>query len=150
MTALKQQLYSQCLAYVQQRVSDYQEAILGAQNAANEETKSSAGDKYETGRAMAQLEIEKNTAQLAEAKKLMQTLERIATDQKTPTIQLGSVALTNHGNFYVAISAGSFTIQNKVYYAISPPSPIGQKLIGMEAEDSFDLNGKEFYIQQIG
>lgn len=130
-------------------MSDYEEAISGAQNSANEETKSSAGDKYETGRAMAQLEIEKNMAQLAEAKRLKQTLEQIAPDKITPLIHLGSLVLTNHGNFYVAISAGPFTIQNKSYFAISPASPIGQKLMGLRAEDSFSLNGKEFYIQQI-
>ena len=130
-------------------MSDYQEAISGAQNSANEETKSSAGDKYETGRAMAQLEIEKNMTQLAEAKRLKQTLEQIAPDKITHLIQLGSLVLTNHGNFYVAISAGPFTIQNKSYLAISPASPIGLKMMGLREKDSFSLNGKEFNIQQI-
>ena len=70
-------------------MSDYQEAISGAQNSANEETKSSAGDKYETGRAMAQLEIEKNMTQLAEAKRLKQTLEQIAPDKIIAELMFG-------------------------------------------------------------
>ena len=66
------------MAYVHERIAATQEAIYTAQLSANEETKSSAGDKYETGRAMAQLEIEKNTAQLAEALKLKQMLKQIS------------------------------------------------------------------------
>lgn len=130
-------------------MADIEAAILDAQRSANEETKSSAGDKYETGRAMAQLEIEKSMYQLAEVKKLKQTLEQMVRDRQTLSIQMGSVVLTNQGNFYVAISAGPFTILGKVYFAISPASPIGQKLMGLKAEDSFNLNAKAFKIQEI-
>jgi hypothetical protein len=54
---------------VHQRIASAEEAIRMAQESANQEGKSSAGDKYETGRAMAQLEIEKASGQLAEANK---------------------------------------------------------------------------------
>ena len=134
------------MVYVLEKISDYEEAIQGAQHSANEETKSSAGDKYETGRAMAQLEIEKNTTQLSEAKRLKKALEQIVSDRKYPSVQPGSVVLTNQGNFYVAISAGPFTIENKVYFAVSPASPIGQKLVGLGSGDSFNLNGKTFNV----
>jgi sortase (surface protein transpeptidase) len=59
LNALKTRLHSLCVSYVGQRIETAQRAIAIAQASANEETKSSAGDKYETGRAMAQLEIEK-------------------------------------------------------------------------------------------
>jgi hypothetical protein len=83
--SIKQQLYAKCLVFVEQRIATAQEAIASAQRSANEETKSSAGDKYETGRAMAQLEIEKSTLQLAESFKLKQFLEKMEVDQKTDT-----------------------------------------------------------------
>ena len=59
MTTIKQTLYNFCVTYINQRMATAQQAIHTAQASANEETKSSAGDKYETGRAMMQLEIEK-------------------------------------------------------------------------------------------
>jgi transcription elongation GreA/GreB family factor len=126
-----------------------QEAIQVAQQSANEETKSSAGDKYETGRAMAQLEIEKSMIQLGEAKKLKQVLDQISVERESPIISMGSVVFTNQGNFFIAISAGQFVIDSKTYFAISPNSPIGQKLMGLHAHDSFLFNKKEYQISNI-
>lgn len=149
MTSIKQQLYSHCLTYVEQRIAAAQEAIAIAQQSANEETKSSAGDKYETGRAMAQLEIEKNSQQLAESLQLKQALEKIDVDQKTDTVRVGSLIRTNLGSFYLAISAGQFTIGQELYFVISPASPIGQKLMGLHVEHRFLLNNREYVIIQV-
>ena len=52
-------------------------AINEAQKASNDDTKSSAGDKYETGREMAQQETNRNLAQLNEANKLKVALNQI-------------------------------------------------------------------------
>ena len=67
MKSIKQELYKLCQTYIQQRILTAKQAIEAAQQAANNETKSSSGDKYETGRAMMQLEIEKDSAQLSES-----------------------------------------------------------------------------------
>ncbi len=149
MTSIKQQLHDCCLEYVNKRIDAAQEAIRTAQHSANEETKSSAGDKYETGRAMAQLEIEKNTVQLGEAKKLKQVLDQILVERETSIVSMGSVVLTNQGNFFIAISAGQYVIDARTYFAISPNSPIGQKLIGLRVNDSFLFNKKEYMISLI-
>jgi transcription elongation GreA/GreB family factor len=149
LTSLKQQLHSRCLTYIEERIKAAQEAIHIAQQSANEETKSSAGDKYETGRAMAQLEIEKNGVQLAEALRLKQTLEQIQPDLETKIARLGSIVITNQGNFYLAISAGQFIIDDKVYFVISPASPIGQKLMGLHVEQGFSFNKKDFSVLKI-
>lgn len=149
MSKLKTQLYSLCLHYVEQRIETAQKAITEAQDAANDETKSSAGDKYETGRAMAQLEIEKNASQLAEAGKLKNTLALINPAIRTDFVQIGSLVLTNQGNFYLSISAGQFKIEDQVYFAISAASPIGLKLIGLKSKDQFSFNNKTYQIQEI-
>ncbi|MDB5240215.1 MAG: hypothetical protein JWP57_840, partial [Spirosoma sp.] len=48
---LKQALHARCRHYVQQRIDTARQAMEAAQESANSESKSSAGDKYETGRA---------------------------------------------------------------------------------------------------
>ena len=149
MSSLKTQLYSFCLHFVAQRIETAQNAIAIAQASANEETKSSAGDKYETGRAMAQLEIEKNSAQLAEAMKLKTALSQINPEQTTSVIQVGSLVLTTNGNFYLSISAGQSKIEDKIYFAISPASPIGSKLLGLKANDQFSFNNKTYQITEV-
>jgi hypothetical protein len=146
---LKQQLHARCLEQVQQRISAAQETIGYAQGSANEETKSSAGDKYETGRAMAQLEIEKHQAQLAEAFKLKHILEKISPDQSSPTIQPGSLVITSQGNFYIAVSAGQFLLNDKTYFVISAASPLAQKLVGLKIHSVLPFQGRSFVIEEI-
>jgi transcription elongation GreA/GreB family factor len=149
LTSIKQQLHTKCLEYINERIAAAQEAIQTAQRSANEETKSSAGDKYETGRAMAQLEIEKNTIQLGESKKLKQVLDQISVKRESSVISMGSVVFTNQGNFFIAISAGQFVIETETYFAISPNSPIGQRLMGLHANESLLFNKKEYQISRI-
>ena len=134
---------------VQERITRAQDDIRNMQLSANEETKSSAGDKYETGRAMAQLEIEKSSAQLAESLKLKQQLEKISPEQTSVTIQVGSLVNTNQGNFYLAVSIGQLVVNQEPYFIISPVSPLAKQLLGLKLHTSFLFQGRNFTIQQI-
>jgi len=147
--SLKVKLHSLCQAYIEQRIDTAQKAIAIAQASANEETKSSAGDKYETGRAMAQLEIEKNSTQLAEAQKLKVALAQIKSDHPTNIVQSGSLVITNQGNFYIAISAGQLMVDNTSYFSISSVSPIGSKLIGLKEGAQFSFNSKAYQVEKV-
>lgn len=145
----KRILYDQCVAYVKQRIDTAQRAIQVAQASANEETKSSAGDKYETGRAMMQLEVERNTVQLSESIKLKQALDQINPEKETTIIQPGSLVTTNQGNFYLAISVGQLVVDTKTYFAVSPTSPIGIKLMEGNVGSSFTFNSKVYTIERV-
>ena len=147
--SLKQQLHSCCVAFIDERIASANEAIRLAQHSANEETKSSAGDKYETGRAMAQLEIEKNSAQLAEAMKQKQVLDQLQPAVNTTVVRSGSLVFTSQGNYFMAIPAGAMVIDGITYYAISPASPIGSALMGLSAGASITFNKKEIVIEKI-
>lgn len=138
-----------CGAHVALRIDTARKAILAAQSSANEETKSSAGDKYETGRSMMQLEIEKNSGQLMEAMKLKQVLDQIDPDAKMDVVKLGSVVITDQGNFFVAVSAGEFTLEEETYFSISPISPIGMQLMNKKAMSSFTFNKKVYTIIKV-
>jgi transcription elongation GreA/GreB family factor len=149
MSAIKQQLHQLCLSKIDHQIKTLQEAIDSARASANEETKSSAGDKYETGRAMMQLEIEKNLTQLQEAVKVKNALQRIKTDGLSTIAQTGSLLITSEGNFYISISAGAFTIKQKVYQTLSPSSPLGSKLIGLKVGDTLLFQSKKFFVEKI-
>jgi transcription elongation GreA/GreB family factor len=146
---IKQQLYQRCQAYLAQRITNAQEAIQAAQASANDEIKSSAGDKYETGRAMMQLEMEKNSIQLAEALKLKRLLDQIRVDQSPPAIQPGSLVITDQGNFFIAISVGQLVVEGKTYIALSAESPLGAKLKGLKVGESFHFSNKTYKITQV-
>lgn len=149
MSDLKKELYNQCLDYVQKRMEASQLAIAEAQKASNDDTKSSAGDKYETGRAMMQQETNRNLTQLNEANKLKVALNQINPAGASAVAETGSLVITDNGNFYIAISAGTLTIDNETYFAVSPASPIGLILKGLKKDEKFSLNGKHYFVKMV-
>ena len=146
---LKRELYALCISYVKTRIATAKQAIDDAQQSANEETKSSAGDKYETGREMMQQETDRNQAQLNEANKLLVALQNIDPDTTPGIAGAGSLVITDNGKFYIAISAGALALNGENYFAVSPASPIGLKLKEQKAGDQFSLNGKSYLVKDI-
>ncbi|RWY49103.1 3-oxoacyl-ACP synthase [Mucilaginibacter gilvus] len=149
MSDIKEKLHALCVAYVKGRMQAAEQAIAEAQQAANNDTKSSAGDKYETGREMAQQETNRNLAQLNEANKLMVALNQVSFNGASATVDTGSLVTTNNGDFYIAISAGNLLLDGKNYFAVSPASPIGLKLKGKTGGQEFNLNGKSYSISSV-
>lgn len=147
--SIKIALHQRCVLLAEERIASLQHILKEAQQAANNETKSSAGDKHETGRAMAQLETEKLTAQLSEALNIKQNLTQINPTNTNNTVVLGSVVYTNKGNFYIAASIGKVSIENEVFFAISPASPIGKLLLTKKEKEIFSLNGNEYTVLDI-
>ena len=149
MKEIKIELYKSCLDFVNQRIETTDNAIKSARESANDDTKSSAGDKYETGRAMMQQEIDNNQLQLNEARKLKIILDQIDPEKQFDAVQLGSLVITNKGNFYISVSAGQLKVDGVIYFAISSISPIGAKLLRLQVNSEFNFNGKDFKILEI-
>jgi transcription elongation GreA/GreB family factor len=149
MNPIKKQLHNLCLVYVHDRMNAAQFAINEAQQATNDDTKSSAGDKYETGREMMQQETNRNLTQLNEANKLIVALNQISTAGQSASAEAGSVVITNNGKFYLSISAGSLVLNGETYFAISPGSPVGLKMKGCKVGDGFSLNGKGYEVMEV-
>jgi len=149
MTTIKEQLYSKFVCIAQQRVADLELIIKEAQHAANNETKSSAGDKHETGRAMSQLETEKLTKQLGEALKLTELLHKIKPQEKHQLIGLGSLVITNNGNFFISASLGKIEYKEQIYFAISAVSPIRKIFSKKKEKETFSFNNRTYTISSI-
>ena len=127
--------------YAHSKVHSLKTRINEVVEALNSETKSSAGDKHETGRAMLQLEREKLGKQLAEAEKLQAIAERIPLKKQGDNIRLGSLVQTNTAHYYISISAGRFQLEDMQVFCISASSPIGQVLLGKTVGDGIEFKG---------
>lgn len=146
---IKQHLYNQCFEFVENRLQTIQHTINEIQKSLTTETKSSAGDKHETGRAMLQLEREKAGHQLAEIDKVKAALSKIDLDKSSKTIGLGSVVYTTQHNYFIAISAGKLKVKNDLFYAISPNTPIGKLLMGKTVNDGIVFSEQVFSIVEV-
>jgi len=146
---VKQELYNQCLQFINNRFDTIQNTINDIQKSLTSETKSSAGDKHETGRAMLQLEREKTGNQLAEIQKIKEMFSKVDVSKTSKSIGLGSVVYTSKANYFIAISAGVFAVGKDSFYAISSNTPIGQLLLGKTIGDVVKFRDEEFKIETI-
>jgi len=146
---IKPALHAACLAYLQQRIDAAQAAMHAAQESANSETKSSAGDKYETGRAMAQEERNRNAVQLREALNLRAELERIDSEKPCDTVRPGALVTTGMGRFYLSISAGKLLLDGIEYFAVSAAAPVAAALSGKRVGQEAVFNGKKIRIEAV-
>ncbi len=146
---IKKELYKQCEVFVNNRLQTIQDIISSNQKALQSETKSSAGDKHETGRAMLQLEMEKAGQQLQGVLQMKETLAKINITKNSEIAHLGSLVKTNQVNYFLSISAGQLVVANEHYFAISVSSPIGNLLLGKKEKDTFVFSGKKIDITCI-
>ena len=145
----KQTLHSHCQSLLEQRIAALNAEIASTQEAQANETKSSAGDKYETGREMMQREKAKNMAQLNEATKLLQTFNRLTPTKVSESIASGTLVKTNKGQFYIAVPIGKVQLDSEDWFVLSSVSPIGKALMGLKTGESLSFNGREYSIEEI-
>ncbi|SET74313.1 3-oxoacyl-ACP synthase [Hymenobacter actinosclerus] len=149
MSSIKPRLHALCLAYVHERLAAIQAAINAAQESANSETKSSAGDKYETGRAMAQNERDRNLVQFQQARQLLAEIQRISPDLPCDAVRPGALVHTSMGWFYLGISAGKLPLDGTDYFAVSAAAPVAVALAGKRAGEAVVFNGKSVRILAV-
>lgn len=146
---LKELLFERCSIFIENRINAIQGTIIEIQGALLEETKSSAGDKHETGRAMLQLEREKLGQQLSEAQIIKLKLDKIQPKTISKIVVLGSVVFSSQANYFIAISAGQQVINSDTFYAISTQTPIGQLLLSKKAGDTVIFRGQKITLTKI-
>ncbi|WP_243641657.1 GreA/GreB family elongation factor [Maribacter algicola] len=146
---IKKVAYQHCLDFVSGRLSRLKKQIQEVQESLTSETKSTAGDKHETGRAMVQLEREKLGTQLAETEKMQLVMNRVKPGSQNRLAGMGALIETNGPYYYIAISSGEVKFENNAIYCISPATPIGKLLLGKSAGEIISFNGKDFSLLSI-
>ena len=140
--SLKEKVRVFCQDYATSKIVSVKGEIEKLNESLGSETKSTAGDKHETGRAMIQLEREKLGRQLLEAEKTKVIFERIPSKyNSTSTIGLGSLVRTDSTIYFMAISAGRFVEDGDEVFCISVATPIGKLLLGKSLGDVISFNG---------
>ena len=138
---LKRQLIEVCENYVEARINRALSGIKDLDEALKMESKSSAGDKYEMGRAMINLEFDKLLLQLEHYKGLKKTLTFVGQKPNSARIEFGSLVKTSAANYFISIPVGEIFVENEKVYAIGINSPISQALLGKKENENFGFNG---------
>lgn len=147
--SIKEQLFEECKKYIDKRKQTIQDIIGSNKKALLSETKSSAGDKHETGRAMLQLEMEKASQQIVVVQNMEQVLHKINITKTSEVVCLGSIVYTNKATYFLAVSVGQVFIDKTPFFVVSSASPIGKVLLGKRVGDVIIFNGQQINIEQI-
>lgn len=149
MIAFKTVLKQEGERLIKERIAMAKAAMDSAQEAANSEDKSSAGDKYETSRAMGHLEKDMYARQLAENVKELDKLQKVNTEMIYPAAQVGAFVQSAGAAFFIAAGLGKQVIADQQVFFLSPDAPIAKTLFGKKAGDQFLFNKKETVIQAV-
>ena len=142
---MKEQICNSVLQFLNQKIINIRKTIFFIQKARNNEIKSSAGDKYETGRVMMQNELEKQALLLQQYQNQKANILKIQNMKRSEEIGFGSLVLTNQGNYLIAIGLGR--VDN--FSVISLLSPLGKAFRGLKSGDTFIFQNKDYKIQSV-
>lgn len=114
-----------------------------------DDTKSSAGDKFETSREMMKQEAEKISGQLSILSDQKKVLSQIDSEQSHDVVSLGSYVISDKGNYYITIPLGKLNHKGTTLYAISDQSPMAKALMGKSVNDIALVNHREIKVVEI-
>lgn len=147
--SLKQAVHQYYHQLITDRIASLHEVLEGLRESSRNETKSSAGDKYETTRAMLQLEQDKINSQLKEVQEQKAIFEQIDPSGISKQVIKGSLVKTDKGYLFISIALGKAMIDGTKVIALSPQSPLGLQLMGLQTNDTAAINGIPYLIESI-
>lgn len=120
-----------------------------AQESANSDDKSSAGDKYETGRAMSHIERDNAAYQLSIAMDDRNQFLGIDCEKQYDRADNGAVILSSELVYFIATGLGVLSFEGMKVVALSPKAPLSALLRGKMIGEKVSLNGKDIVLSDI-
>ncbi|MCG8579307.1 MAG: GreA/GreB family elongation factor [Bacteroidales bacterium] len=133
---------------IEAKIKDIKATMSDISESMKNDTKSSAGDKFETGREMMQIELSKQQAQLNKQLELKKDLSQINLNKTYTAVEFGSLVCTNKGIYFMVFAHGKLKLDHKDYFILSMASPIGQALKGAKEGDTISFNQQAFKIEK--
>jgi hypothetical protein len=146
---LRQKVYHGYMEMLYTKIELLQQQIAELKEGLQSETKSTAGDKYETGRAMIHIEQENLGRQLSTIREQQTALEHIDIERYTGKIIAGSLVRTNKGYLFPGVALGKLLVDGIPVFALSPAAPLGLQLMGLGVGGRATINKEEYTIEEI-
>jgi transcription elongation GreA/GreB family factor len=146
---MKQQILQQHQQLLQDKVDVFRDMITALTEDAQNDAKGSAGDKHETALSMMHIEQEKLNHKLKEILDQKNIIDKIDASANHTKIALGSLVQANGMLLFISAALPKIMVNDKTIIAVSPQSPLGNKLMGNEVGFAFEINTTKYVIQSI-
>ena len=144
----KLELNAYCVSIVKKKCDLLEKQITARKQDLETASKSSAGDKHETARAMIHLEQEKLGFQYQQVFKQLKMLSQ-SDVYRLSTIQSGSLILTDKALIYISVALGKIHFKKQLVYVISPVSPLAQVFLNANATQTLSFQGISYVVLEI-
>jgi hypothetical protein len=130
------------------KAENYRRMIADLGEGMANETKSSAGDKYETARSMAQMESGQLNGQLAEVMRQIALLQSLGAEKCEAA---GPGALVDLGDelFFIGLPAGTIDLGSRKVICISPVSPAALGMRDKTPGDNVTIGARSMRIKKV-
>lgn len=145
----KQKIHQYYLQLVQDRIDAFRDMIIALTEDSKNDAKGSAGDKHETALSMMHIEQEKLSAKLKEVLEQKAVLDKIDSTASSETIIRGSLVKANENYLYLSLALPKINIDGVNVIALSPQSPLGNKLMGNKVGYTFEIHNTKYLIEEI-
>jgi hypothetical protein len=145
----KYKIHLQYLQLVQDRIDVFKDMIVALTEDSKNDAKGSAGDKHETALSMMHIEQEKINRKLREVLDQKAILDKIDSSHDSKTIILGSLVKANGIYLYLSVALPKITVDGINVIALSPQSPLGNKLLSNQEGFTFEINGTKYLVEEI-
>tara|TARA_B100000508_G_scaffold138385_1_gene134334 strand:+ start:16850 stop:17296 length:447 start_codon:yes stop_codon:yes gene_type:complete len=145
----RKEILSQISKVLLDKKGEAEEYLNGLIESRNNDTKSSAGDKYETGRSMVQQEIDRAEERLSQLRFQLNELDKIFKIDQKDLCGFGSIVVFKDQMFLIGLPIGKIEIQDYIVFCLSLASPLGQILRGKRENDEVVLRGKPSRIKKL-
>ncbi len=144
----KVEVIGACIEQVEAKLVRLRSSMSELQQANADNTKSTAGDKHETARAMVHLEQEKLGNQLTIEEGIFNDLQRMEA-QPHEQAQFGTLVTTNKGMFLLGAACGKVQLETGFVFGVSMQSPFAKAMLGKKRGEKAIVNGNNFSIKLI-
>jgi transcription elongation GreA/GreB family factor len=145
MKSKKSEIHANLRSILEKTLEEARREYVLAKESRDSDTKSSAGDKFETGREMMQREMDKLSALVDNTLYSLNKLDRLANLPSSSIVAEGSLVETDQETYYISIGYG----KTDTIYTISIESPLGVELKGKKVGESVEMRGKIITIKSI-
>lgn len=144
----KPMLFEKAKKVIQLQIDDLQEQLRAIEESANSETKSSAGDKYETQLEMLNQSRDVLNRSLTKSRSLLMQLQNVSLEPKNKVTD-GALIKIKLGWVWISIPLGQLTLENKVFHLVSKASPLIHNIWELKEGEEFQFRGNKEKIEQI-
>jgi hypothetical protein len=146
---LKKKLLAECFKMQRNIVNNARNAMLEAQESANEQDDNTEEKLFDSYREEMQNKRDMFAKQYEKVLEEMALLNKVDPEKAYDTASFGTVIITEAQSLFVAISLGQITIDGKAYFAVSPSAPLFKAISGKKKGETFMFRDKPVKVLEV-